>query len=216
MQPIDTFLQKLTEGERRAFTGFQSPPEIQAFLDSIPYSPEERNRCPLNVLRDRQAHCLDGGLMAAAALRHIGYPPLVVDILPEPGLDDDHVLAIYQRHGRFGALAKSNFVGLRYRSPVYRTIRELVMSYFDVYFNINGLRALRAYSLPLHLSRLDDRDWMGSDAGADAVEHRFHTRHRIPLISAEMAAELVPIDRRSYEAGMLGTNPAGIYKPRQA
>ncbi len=214
MQPVDTFLQKLSEKERRVFTALQSPPEIQTFLDSIPYSPEERNRCPINVIRDRQAHCLDGGLMAAVALRQIGYPPILVDILPEPGLDDDHVLAIFWRHGRYGALAKSNFVGLRYRSPVYRTIRELVMSYFDVYFNINGLRALRAYSVPLHLSQLDAQDWMGSDAGADAVEHRFHTMRRIPLITADMAAELIPVDKRSYEAGMLGTNPAGIYKPK--
>src|SRR4030043_2059171 len=105
MHPIEIFLEKLRESEKRTFTGLQTPMQIQAYLDSIPYSAEERNRCPMNVLRDRQAHCLDGGLMAAAALRRIGYPPLLVDILPEPGQDDDHVLAIFERHGRFGALA---------------------------------------------------------------------------------------------------------------
>lgn len=214
MHPIEPFLEKMNEAERHTFTGMRTPPEIQAFLDSIPYSAEERNRCPLNVLRDCQAHCLDGGLMAAAALRQIGYPPLVVDLLPEPGQDDDHVLAIFRRHGRFGALAKSNFAGLRYRSPVYRTVRELVMSYFDVFFNIDGLRSLRGYTITLDLTKLDHLDWMGSDAGADAVEERFHNLRRYPVITAQMAEELVPLDRRSYEAGMMGVDHQGLYKPK--
>jgi hypothetical protein len=214
MHSIEIFLEKLSDHERQTITSLQTPPHIQAYLDSIPYSAEERNRCPLNVLRDRQAHCLDGGLMAAAALRRIGYPPLLVDILPEAGQDDDHVLAIFQRHGRFGALAKSNFTGLRYRSPVYRSIRELVMSYFDVFFNIDGLRTLRAYTVTLDLSKMDRFDWMGSDAGADAVEEKFHGLRRFPIITGRIAAELIPLDKRSYDAGMLGSNPAGIYKPK--
>lgn len=213
MHAIDSFLEKLNEAEKRNFTSLETPIQIQAYLDSIPYSAEERNRCPLNVLRDGQAHCLDGGLMAAAALRRIGYPPLLVDLLPEPGQDDDHVLAIFQRHGRFGALAKSNFTGLRFRSPVYRTIRELVMSYFDVFFNIDDLRTLRGYTITLDLSKMDRLDWMGSDAGADAVEERFHRLRRFPVITGQIVAELTPLDKRSYDAGMLGTNPAGVYKP---
>ena len=84
----------LDQDQRRLFSSLNSPREIQAFLDSIPYSAEDANRCPLSVLRDRQAHCLDGALFAAAALRRIGHPPILIDLLPEPGTDDDHVLAI--------------------------------------------------------------------------------------------------------------------------
>jgi len=215
MHPIEIFLEKLSESEKRTFTGLQTPMQIQAYLDSIPYSAEERNRCPMHVLRDQQAHCLDGGLMAAAALRSIGYPPLLVDILPEPGQDDDHVLAIFERHGRFGALAKSNFTGLRFRSPVYRTIRELVMSYFDMFFNVNGQRTLRGYTVTLDLAKMDRFDWMGTDEGADAVEERFHRLRRYPVITNQIAAELSPLDQRSYDTGMQGSNPAGLYKPER-
>jgi hypothetical protein len=112
MKQIEDFL---TGQETAALSALSSPADIQAYLDATPYSPEERDRCPLNVMRDRVAHCLDGGLFAAMALRRLGYPPLIIDLLPEPGLDDDHVLAIFKRDGCYGAVAKSNFAGLRYR-----------------------------------------------------------------------------------------------------
>lgn len=190
------------------------PNKIQAFLDSIPYSAEDRNRCPLNVLDDRQAHCLDGALFAAAALRRLGDPPLLVDMYPDPGMDDDHVLAIFRRHGRLGAIAKSNFVGLRYREPVYRSLRELVMSYFDDFFNINGVKTLRYYTRPLKLSAFDRLDWLVSDVGADAIERRLLQLRRIPLMSPEAAANLAPVDALSYKAGMLNVDYAGLYKPK--
>jgi hypothetical protein len=183
-------------------------------LDEIPYSAEDRNRCPLNVMQDRLAHCLDGALFAAAALRRLGDPPLVVDLFPDPGMDDDHVLAIFRRHGRLGAIAKSNFVGLRYREPVYRSLRELVMSYFNDYFNLNGVKTLRYYTRPLNLSPFDRQEWMVSDAGVDAIERRLLELRRIPLLSPEMASSLVNVDSLSYKAGMLNVNHAGLYKPK--
>ena len=141
-----------TPAERTALDALHSPFAIQAFLDATPYSPEDRDRCPLNVIRDRVAHCLDGALFAAMALRRLGYPPLLIDLLPEPDIDDDHVLAIFKVNGCWGAVAKSNFVGLRYREPVYRTLRELVMSYFEPFYNVEGVRTLRGYTLPVNLS----------------------------------------------------------------
>jgi hypothetical protein len=165
-------------------------------------------------MRDQQAHCLDGALFAAAALRRLGYPPILVDLLPEPGTDDDHVLAIYKVNGYFGALAKSNYSGLRYREAVYRPLRELVLSYFEDYFNINGQKTLRAYTVPLRLSRMDGANWMWSDGGADAVEARLGKLRRIPLITPQMAAGLSAIDPLSFQAGMLGVNEAGLYKPQ--
>src|SRR5512135_753701 len=143
MIATDRFAQALTASERRMINRLSTPEKIQLFLDDIAYSTEEIYRCPVRVLRDRTGHCLDGALFAAAALRRLGYPPLVLDMLPEPGRDDDHVLAVYRRNGRWGSLAKSNFVGLRSREPVYRNVRELVMSYFDVFYNVEGQKTLR-------------------------------------------------------------------------
>jgi hypothetical protein len=204
----------LSDDQLEFLRSLDSPVKIQAFLNEIPYSTEERNRSPLNVLRDRQAHCLDGALFAAAALRRSGDPPLLVDLLPDPGTDDDHVLAIFKRRGRFGALAKSNFPMLRYRDAVYRSLHELVMSYFEVFFNLDGQKTLRTYTRPLNLSSLDALGWMWSDAGAEAVEKRLHQQSHISILTPEMIAELAPVDALSYKAGMLGVNYAGLYKPK--
>ena len=87
----------LSKENRSIFESLRTPAQIQAFLDSVPYSAEDANRCPRRVLEDRQAHCLDGGLFAAAALRRLGFPPLIIDLLPPPGRDDDHVLIIFKQ-----------------------------------------------------------------------------------------------------------------------
>lgn len=203
----------LNPEEAALLRGLDSPARIQAFLDETPYSPEDRNRCPLNVLRDRQAYCLDGALFAAAALERLGFPPRLVDLFPDPGMDDDHVLAIFKREGRFGAVAKSNFTGLRYREPVYRGLRELAMSYFEDYFNVNGVKTLRYATRPLSLAALKVHGWEWNDQGADAVEKRLLALPRIPLLSPDAAAQLSPVDPPSYRAGMLTVNPAGLYQP---
>jgi hypothetical protein len=211
--PTTMFEEHLDPQQRQVFAGLNSPARIQAFLDQIPYSAENANRCPLSVLRDRVAHCLDGGLFAAAALRLIGHPPLIVDLLPEPRTDDDHVLAIYRRDGYLGAVAKSNMTGLRYREAIYRNLRELVLSYFEDYFNVNGEKTLRSYTRPLNLQAFDKVGWMWSDAGADAIERHFGRMRKIPLLSPAMIANLSPTDSLSFQAGMLGANEAGLYRP---
>ncbi len=206
------FKVRLTSEQRGAWQSLTSPANIQAFLDGIPYSAEDANRSPLRVLQERHAHCLDGGLFATAALRQLGHPPLIIDLLPEPGTDDDHVLAIFRRNGCFGAVAKSNYAGLRYREPIYRSFRDLVMSYFEVYFNIRREKTLRSYTVPLDLATYDAMDWLTNDAAADAIEKRLPQLRRTPLLTPAMIAELSPVDQRSYEAGMLGTNLDGLYK----
>jgi hypothetical protein len=203
----------LTPEQRATWLSLDSPAQIQAFLDAIPYSAEDANRSPLQVLQDRQAHCLDGALFAAAALRRLGRPPIIVDLLPEPGLDDDHVLAIFKRDGFYGALAKSNFTGLRYREPIHRTFRELVLSYFEDFFNVNGVKTLRAYTAAINLATYDRLGWMTRSAGADAIEKRLKELKRIPLLPDYLARDLLPMDERAYRAGMLGVNVAGVYKP---
>ena len=190
-----------------------SPERIQTYLDSIPYSDEDINRCPLRVLQDRKAHCYDGAFFAAAALRRIGHPPIVVDMMPEPQRDDDHLLAIFKRDGLFGAVAKSNFVGLRYREAIHRSLRELVLSYFEDYFNVEGEKTLRAYTRPLNLKSFDGLDWERQDEGVDAIEAQLWRIRRIPLFTPEVAAALSPVDPRSLAAGLYGSDPAGLFRP---
>ena len=204
----------LDEPQKALLAGLTSPAKIQAFLDATPYSASDENRCPLRVIQDRVAHCLDGGLFAAAALQRLGYPPLIVDLLPEPKIDDDHVLAVFKYHGCYGAAAKSNFSGLRFREPVYRSLRELVMSYFEDFFNVDGLKTLRGYTSPLHLAVYDRMDWEVNDRAADAVEKRLKKLRPIPVLADGMPGELSPADALAYQAGMLGTNPSGLYKPK--
>jgi hypothetical protein len=206
------FDERLTAAQRHTWASLASPAQIQAYLDGIAYVGGALNRSPLRVLQEGQAHCLDGGLFAAAALRRLGYPPLIVDLLPEPGTDDDHVLAIFQRNGCFGCVAKSNFAGLRYREPVYRSLRELAMSYFDCYYNLDGQKTLRAYTRPLDLAAYDAMDWLVNDAVGDLVEQRLPQLRRFPLVTSAMVADLAPVDQRSYQAGMLGANPDGLYR----
>lgn len=207
------FIQLLTPSEQTEWESLGSPLAIQNFLDSLPYVGEERNRSPLNVLRDRQCHCLDGGLLAALALSQLGFPPLIMDLVPEVGKDDDHVLAIYRINGCYGAIAKSNFVGLRFREPVYRSLRELAMSYFEMFYNITGKKTLRGYTRPMNLNRFRHLNWAVDEDHVAVVVKHFYSRKSIPLISAQAVALLSPVDRRSYEAGMLGTNFEGLYRP---
>jgi hypothetical protein len=213
MKILEAFESYLDDQQRRLFSSLDSPTKVQGFLDGIPYSAEEANRCPLRVLRDRQAHCLDGALFAVAALRRLGHPPLVMDLLPDPGQDDDHVLALYKYEDHWGAVAKSNFVGLRYREAIYKTPRELALSYFEDYFNIHGVKTLRRYTEPINLEAFDAQGWMWRDAGADAIERYLLSAPSTPLLTPQMIARLSPKDPRAYEAGMLGADEAGIYQP---
>ncbi len=204
----------LSVEQNKTVTALETPRQIQDYLDSIPYSAENINRCPVSVLRDQVAHCLDGGLFAAAALERLGYPPLLVDIQPEPGRDDDHVLAIFRQNGGWGAIAKSNYTNLRYREPVYRSLHELVMSYFNDYFSIDRERTLRYYTRPYNLSRFTG-DWIQSDIAADAVEHRLHSLRKISLLTAGQIHQLTPVDRRTYECGLCGVDLNGVFQPQQ-
>ena len=213
---MDTFDKYLTGPQLAILQTLDSPARIQSFLDECVYPSTDENRCPLRVLEERTAHCLDGALFAAAALHRLGHPPRLVDLIPEPGADDDHLLAVFKVNGRYGALAKSNFTGLRMREPVYRGLRELVMSYFDCYFNVDGQKTLRGYTRPFHLPSMRGVPWMTSDLGADAVEQRLYGLKKIPLLDEGRAQLLSPVDPITYRAGMLVVNQDGLYKPKSS
>ncbi len=214
MTPFDAFERRLTGVEREIFEGLTDPARIQAFLDGIAYSTDDFYRSPLRVLRERSAHCFDGAIFAAAAMRRIGYPALILDLFSN-GRDDEHLLALFKRNGRWGAVAKSNFVGLRFREPVYRTLRELAMSFFEQYYNVEREKTLRGYSGPLNLKRFDRFDWMAKDEPLDLIARRTDEIRRIQLLHPSMAQSLSPVDERSYRAGLAGADPKGLFKPSQ-
>jgi hypothetical protein len=193
-----------TPAELRALRALRTPHGIQRALDAMPYHHASTAWSPRRVLHERRAHCLEGAVFAAAALRVLGHPPLLLDL--EAVQDTDHVLAVYRERGHWGAIAKSNFAGLRYREPVYRSVRELVMSYFEGYINLRGDRTLRAYSWPVNLARFDRRrpGWMTTDGDLWWVaEHLVAIRHT-PLLRPAMIRRLHRVDRRSLDAGLVG------------
>lgn len=193
----------LTDREARFLRGLTPPVRIQRFLDAIDYDLEGRAcRSPRRVLRERRVQCLDGALFAAACLRLQGHPPLVLDL--EADQDVDHVIAVYRARGGWGAVARSNYSGLRFREPVYRSLRELVMSYFEVYFNLRREKTLRRYSRPVDLSRFDGRSWMTTQDDLWFVaEHLVEIPHRRLLRPAQERA-LATVDRRLFQAGLVG------------
>src|SRR5579864_5734607 len=192
----------LTPKELRKLRSLKDPHGIQKFLDAMPYHLEDTGWSPRTVLRENTSHCFEGAMFAAAALRANGFSPLVFDL--EAEADTDHVVAIYRQRGHWGAIAKSNFTGCRYREPVYRSLRELAMSYFDVYFNLRGERSLRTFSRPVNLKRFDALHWMTTDKPIWFIANYLFEIKHYPLISRAQAARLHRLDDRSFRAGCLG------------
>jgi hypothetical protein len=198
----------LTSDEVRRFKAMRTPDGIQRFLDEeILYDLEPDGpmcRSPRQTLRDGVAHCMGGALLAAAALRIMGHPPLLLDL--ESVRDDDHVLALFRSNdGRWGSVAKSNYAGLRYREPVYRTLRELVMSYFDNYYNLSKERTLRAFSTrPVNLIRFDPIGWMTTDDPVWAIPEYLSEVAHTRLLSPAEERRLTRLDARCFAAGQTG------------
>jgi hypothetical protein len=195
-------LSEFTSAELRQFRALKTPAGVQRFLDSLPYHLANTAWSPRKVLRERTAHCLEGAIFAAAALRVLGFPPLLWDF--EADNDTDHVLAIFKVGGCWGAVAKSNFTGCRYREPVYRTLRELAMSYFNIYFNLRNERTLRRFSQPVNLARFDQRHWMTSERSIWFIAEFLCEIPHAPLLTPTQARNLTRIDKRTRAAEMLG------------
>jgi hypothetical protein len=196
----DTF--GLSTVDARTLRALKTPMQIQKFIDALTYQYEDTAWSPRRVLRERKGHCMEGALVATAALRLQGYPPLLMDL--EAVRDDDHVIALYREHGLWGGIAKSNFAGLRFRTPVYRTLRELALSYFEHYYNLRGEHTLRAYSVPVNLARLDSQSWMTAEDDVWCVPELLIAAKHYPLFPDKVARALPRLNRRSFEAGMHG------------
>jgi hypothetical protein len=193
---------KLQKDELQLFRKLSTPEKIQKYLDDLPYNKEkEGETCysPRLVIRHNTAHCFEGALFAAAALRLSGKPPLILDL--EAVRDDDHVVAVYRTNGHWGAIGKSNYAGLRFRCPIYRTLRELALSYFEHYYNLAGEKTLRAYSRPVNLARFDSIHWMVSEQPLWAIpEYLVEIKHTAIF----QPTKRMYMDERLYKAGLVG------------
>ena len=199
-------MDELTRREIHILRRLNTPEKIQRFIDfELAYNKEkdgETCRSPRRVLRDRIGHCFEGALLAAAALRINDHPPLVVDL--EAIRDDDHIITVFKVGGHWGAIGKSNYAGLRFREPVYRTVRELVMSYFEHYYNLDAEKTLRRYSRPINLARFDRIHWMTTEVDLWEINNYLLTVKHYPVLTPAMARNLRKVDPRLFEAGKVG------------
>jgi hypothetical protein len=195
-------LESFTPAELRKLRSLKDPYGIQRYLDDIPYHLADTAWSPRRVLRENTAHCLEGSIFAAAAMRANGFPALIWDLEAEH--DTDHVIAIYQVDGHWGAVAKSNYTGCRYREPVYRSLRELAMSYFNIYFNLRRERTLRTFSRPVNLARFDDQQWMTTEKPVWFIVYYLLEIPHTKLLRPGMAKRLHRVDERLFQAETLG------------
>jgi len=193
----------LTPAEAARLRRLSPPWRIQKFLDELDYDVRgEGCRSPRRVLRERKVQCMDGALFAAAALRVQGKPPLILDL--EAVQDDDHVIALYRVNGRWGSIARSNYSGLRFREPVFRTVRDLVLSYVEGYFNLRREKTLRRYSRPFDLSRFDRIGWMTAEEDLwEIPNHLVGIRHH-RLLTPAQERSLGSVSRVVFGAGLVG------------
>jgi len=201
-----------TAQELALFDKLDRPVKIQNFLNGLEYDSVPGTASPRRVLRERKANCFEGALFAAAALRGLGHPPRLVDMRAHN--DDDHVIAVFRQNGAWGCVAKSNFTVLRFREPVYRTIRELVMSFFDVFYNSIGEKTLREYSAPYDLSRYDPRGWMWTDDDLEYIGDALDRARHFKMLTPRQSRVLELVDPDLVKAGLMGANVQGLYVPK--
>ncbi len=182
---------------------------IQEYLDSLTYSVDLFYRSARSVVRERKSNCFDGALLAAYAFQRMGQRPLLMDMWA--ARDNDHVVALYRRNGCWGAVAVSNVVGLRFREPIFRTGRELALSYFEEFYNLDAEKTLRCYSVPLDL-RVFSFDWTTCDERLTEIATKLDRIRHYPLLTQKMIDGLARVDRRLFRAGLLGANRAGMYQ----
>ncbi len=191
--------------ENRILRRLDRPAKIQDYLERLPTNLErtgETCRSPRRMMCDRTAHCMEGALFGAAVLWYHRQPPLLLD-LKTTADDEEHVVALFRIHGHWGAISKTNHAWLRYRDPVYKSVRELAMSYLNEYFLPNGKKTLRSFSQPFDLRHIKSKDWIISDHDlwdiCDVLDESPHTN----ILSRSMIAMLRRADPIERKAGKL-------------
>lgn len=193
----------LTKKELAVLKRLNTPQKIQDFLDTLPINFEKGgDTClsPRAVLREKKAHCIEGALLAATALWIAGERPLLLDFKTPPE-DEDHVVALYKQNGYWGAISKTNHAVLKWRDPIYKTVRELVLSYFHEYFMTDtGKKTLTSYSRPFSLKRFGTK-WITSEKNlwyiASALDRSPHTKI-VPKKNTRVIRPISKIERASF------------------
>jgi hypothetical protein len=199
--------------ELKPLKQFKKPHDIQLFLNNLRYNPDKGTNSPGKVLRMNKANCFEGALFAAAALRMMGQKPLIVDLMAVN--DDDHIVALFKHNNCFGAVAKSNTTTLRFREPIYNTLKELILSYFEFYFNTIGEKTLRSYSNPVDLSRFDKLNWMDTDDNLDYIGDYLYTVKHHKILDRKSILHLSQADGELMNLCFTGSVPEGLYTPRK-
>jgi len=182
-----------------------TPAKIQDFLNRMPMNFEkngETNLSPMSVLEKKICHCAEGAALAALALRVHGYPPLVLDLTANKN-DFDHVVAVYQKDGKWGAISKTNHAVLHYREPIYNSIRELAMSYFHEYFDDLGRKSLRSFSPAVNLQRFDKLGWMTTREEIDYIPEYLADVKHFPMLNRKQIRNLRRAEPIEIEAGKI-------------
>lgn len=198
MKPFFDF----NESERKLLAKLNTPKKIQDFLENLQPSTRDSSFSPRRVLTKRKANCIEGATLAAVILWFHGHRPLLLD-LTSTANDLDHVVALFRLSGHWGAISKTNHAVLRYREPVYTSIRELAMSYFHEYFLDTGLKTMRTFSRAFDLSKIKDKTWLTTKKAiwqiADKLDHSPHTK----ILTKRMIKNLRPADPIEITAGKL-------------
>lgn len=200
-----------SENEINELKQLDRPYKIQEFLDNTEYNSTYETRSPKYVLTHKRAHCMEGAMFAAFCLELLGFPPLILDM--QAFNDDDHVIAIYKVNGFWGAIAKSNFTTLRFREPVYKSLRELTMSYFDFYLNTLGDKSLRTYSLPYNLNKQNKLVWRTTENDLEEVGNNLNHIKHFKIINQSQIKNLEVAGDYLLKSSMIGANIAGLFVP---
>ncbi len=193
------------------FSRFKRPYDIQVYLNKIKYNPDYVTKSPVQVAKAKTANCFEGALFAAAALQALGHKPLIVDLTADN--DDDHVIAIFKQNNRYGAIAKSNTTTLKFREPVYNSLKELVMSYFDFYINTLGEKTLRSYSNPVNLSQFDKFNWITTGEDLEFIGDYLYTIKHHKLLKRNQVRTLSRADRELIKICFSSSLKKGLFKP---
>ncbi len=201
---INKSMYGLNKEEIRVFKNCNSPRKIQDFVEKIPinFEPEgDTFLSPREVLRQNRAHCIEAACLAAAMFQFHGQPPLIVDLTAVPD-DEDHVIAVFQQHGHWGAISKTNHAVLRYREPIYKTIRELVMSYFHEYIqNKTKRKTLRSYTNPINLRKYNVKGWITDEDDIWYIADNICETKHFPILSRKQIATLRKADPIEVKSG---------------
>lgn len=195
----------LSPKEIKILQKLDTPKKIQDYLDRIPVNFEEHGdtaMSPRRVLETNRAHCMEGALLAAVALWYHGHKPVLLDLVTTNN-DDDHVVALFKQNGCWGGISKTNHAVLRYREPVYKTIRELAMSYFHEYFKNSGQKTLRKYSAPFDLRKIKDRSWITSREDLWDINNALEDSRHYVMLSEKQIKNLRKADKIEIEAGKI-------------